>query len=130
MRTAEAHHVRCGRRLSVTFGGYLFGVVGLAAVAVPMALAAVRLRGRLLPGWGGAPARLAEAGLGVALLTVLLQLLGAFGILYAGVLIPAALLVGLGLYGVFFGDTPNNSLSAEIDAPTAPAIPLPQLLLA
>src|SRR3954447_6573469 len=134
MRTAEAHHVRCGRRLSVTFGGYLFGVVGLAAVAVPMALAAVRLRGRLLPGWGGAPARLAGGGLGVGLLTVLLPLLGAFGILYAGVLIPAALLVGLGLYfgldGVFFGDTPNNSPLAEIDAPTAPAIPLPQLLLA
>ena len=66
--------------------------MGLAAVAIPMALAAVRLRGRLLPGWEGAPARLAEAVLGVALLTVLLQLLGAFGILLAAVLIPAALL--------------------------------------
>ena len=71
----------------VSFGDYLFGVVGLAAVAIPMALAAVRLRRRLLPGWEGAPARLAEAVLGVALLTVLLQLLGAFGILVPAVLI-------------------------------------------
>src|SRR3954447_143283 len=98
MRTAEAHHVRCGRRLSVTFGDYLFGVIGLAAVAVPMALAAVRLRGRLLPGWGGAPARLAEAVLGVALFTILLQLLGAFGILIPAVLILASLAVGLGIF--------------------------------
>src|SRR3954447_15013082 len=125
MRTAEAHHVRCGRRLSVTFGGYLFGVVGLAAVAVPMALAAVRLRGRLLPGWGGAPARLAEAVLGVALFTVLLQLLGALGILVPAVLIVAALALGLGLW---FG--PWLRAAGEGDAPPAPEIPLAQTLLA
>jgi hypothetical protein len=74
----------------VSFGDYLGGVVGLAAVAIPIAMAAVGLRGRLLPGWAGAPARLAEAVLGVALLTILLQLLGAFGILLQGVLIWAS----------------------------------------
>ena len=73
-----------GASASVSFGDYLFGVVGLAAVAIPMALAAVRLRRRLLPGWEGAPARLAEAVLGVAAAHVLLQLLGAFGILVPG----------------------------------------------
>src|SRR5437867_5827735 len=88
----------------VSFGDYLFGVIGLALVAIPMAMGGVRLRRRLLPGWAGAPARLAEAVLAVALLTVLLQLLGAFGILYAAVLVPAALLVGLGLYHGFWGD--------------------------
>ena len=82
----------------MSFGDYLFGVVGLAAVAIPMGLAAIRLRRRLLPGWEGAPARLAEAVLGVALATVLLQLLGAFGILVPAVLIVAALVLGLGLY--------------------------------
>ena len=82
----------------VSFGDYAFGVIGLALVAIPMAMGGVRLRGRLLPGWVGAPARLAEAVLAVALLTILLQLLGAFGILVPGVLIPAALLLGLGLY--------------------------------
>ncbi len=118
----------------MSFGQYLFGVVGLAAVAVPMVLAAVRLRGRLLPGWGGAPARLAEAVLGVALFTVLLQLLGAFGILIAAVLIAAALAVGA---GVWFGmrdasstNSGENASSAAPGPPPAPAVPLPQLVLA
>ncbi len=109
----------------MSFGTYLFGVVGLAAVAIPMALAAVRLRARLLPGWKGAPARLAEAVLGVSLLTVLLQLLGAFGILVPAVLIVAALALGLGLW---FG--PWLRTNADGVAPPAPAIPLPQTLLA
>jgi hypothetical protein len=119
----------------VSFGEYLFGVVGLAAVAIPMGMGGVRLRRRLLPGWEGAPARLAEAVLGVALLTVLLQLLGAFGILVPGVLIPAALLVGVGLYygawGAFVphinAKAPRKPASAR---PPAPAVPLPQTLLA
>jgi hypothetical protein len=119
----------------VSFGEYLFGVIGLAAVAISMGMGGVRLRRRLLPGWEGAPARLAEAVLGVALLTVLLQLLGAFGILVPGVLIPAALLVGVGLYygawGAFVphinAKAPRKPASAR---PPAPAVPLPQTLLA
>jgi hypothetical protein len=118
----------------VSFGDYLFGVVGLVAVTVPMALAAVRLRGRLLPGWGGAPARLAEAVLGVALFTVLLQLLGAFGILVPAVLIVASLAVGLGLWfgllGAFPVYTTHKSPSTEDSRLPAPSIPLPQLILA
>ena len=115
----------------MSFGDYALGVVGLALVAVPMALGGVRLRRRLLPGWAGTPARLAEAVLAVALLTVLLQLLGAFGILYSAVLIPAALLVGLGLYygarGALLAHTANK---APHSAPPAPAIPWPQTALA
>jgi hypothetical protein len=118
----------------VSFGDYLFGVVGLVAVTVPMALAAVRLRGRLLPGWGGAPARLAEAVLGVALFTVLLQVLGAFGILVPAVLIVASLAVGLGLWfgllGAFPVYTTHRSPSTEDSRLPAPSIPLPQLILA
>ena len=82
----------------MTFGHYLLGIVGLAALAVPMGLAGARLRRRLLPGWTGAPAILATAVLAVAVLTLLLQLLGAFGILVPAVLIAASLIVGLGLW--------------------------------
>jgi hypothetical protein len=110
----------------VSFGNYLLGVVGLAAVAVPMALAGIRLRGRLLPGWEGGPARLAEAVLGVGALTLLLQLLGAFGILYGAVLVPAALAIGLALW---FGPWLQGD-AGEADAPPAPAIPRLQTVIA
>ncbi|MGA9636625.1 MAG: hypothetical protein WBQ41_15425, partial [Solirubrobacterales bacterium] len=83
--------------------------------------------------WEGAPARLAEAVLGVALLTVLLQLLGAFGILLAAVLIPAALLLGLGLFFAPRGAFPSiytDRAPHTVDQRPAPAVPLPQLLLA
>jgi hypothetical protein len=82
----------------VIFADYLGGVIGLAAVAVPMALAAMRLRERLLPAWTGPPARLAEAVLGVSVLTILLQLLGVFGILEPVVLIGASVAVGVGIH--------------------------------
>ena len=110
----------------MNFGQYLFGVTGLALVAIPMAMGGVRLRRRLLPGWEGTPARLAEAVLAVALLTVLLQVLGAFGTLYAAVLIPAALLVGLGLYYGFWVDyDPPDAVT-----PPSPSIPTVQTTLA
>ena len=109
----------------MTFGEYFLGVIGLALVAIPMGMGGVRLRRRLLPGWEGAPARLAEAVLGVGLLTVLLQLLGAFGILGPAALIPAALFVGLGFYYGFW-----VRYDAKDAAPPAPAIPWPQTLLA
>ena len=110
----------------MSFGDYAFGVIGLALVAVPMAMGGVRLRRRLLPGWEGAPARLAEAVLAVALLTVLLQLLGAFGVLVPGFLVPAALLVGLGLYFGFWVDYSGDGVAL----PPAPQIPWPQTALA
>jgi hypothetical protein len=116
----------------VSFGDYAFGVIGLALVAVPMAMGGVRLRQRLLPAWEGAPARLAEAVLAVSLLTILLQLLGAFGILLAGVLIPAALVLGLAIwFCVEMGPRGgHNSTQNGADKPPAPAIPLPQMVLA
>jgi hypothetical protein len=117
----------------VSFGSYLFGVIGLALVAGPMALAGVRLRRRLLPGWQGAPALLADAVLAVSVLTILLQLLGAFGILVPATLIAGALAVGLGLHyaapGAF--STPADGKAPGTgEAPPAPAVPLLQLVLA
>jgi hypothetical protein len=111
----------------VSFGEYLFGVIGLAAVAIPMALAAIRLRGRLLPGWNGPPARLAEAVLGVALFTVLLQILGAGGILVPAVLILSSIGVGLTIY---LGPWLRRGDPADGPAPPAPPVPVLQTVVA
>ena len=47
-----------GARPLMSFGHYLAGSIELIAVAAAMGFAAVGLRGRLLPGWSGASARL------------------------------------------------------------------------
>jgi hypothetical protein len=60
-------------------GAYLIGVAELALIVVPLAWAAYRVRALALPGWDGAPARLAELVLGLAVLIWLSELLGSFG---------------------------------------------------
>ena len=107
----------------MSFGAYLLGVLGLIAVGVALALAAVRLRARALPGWEGAPARLVEAVLGVSLLTVLLQLLGAVGILGPITLVVGALAVGAGAWWA----VPRPD---RVDAEPPPSPPIPRLHLA
>lgn len=77
----------------VDLGSYLVGALQLALVVVPLAFAAYRLRRRLLPGWSGAPALLVESVAFVALLIWISEILGTFGLFYAGALIVGALLV-------------------------------------
>jgi hypothetical protein len=79
-----------------SLGSYLLGAAQLAVLAAAFGYAAWMLRSRLLPGWRGAPARLVEAVVAVALVTVVSEVLGTFGLLYAGALIVAAVLVALG----------------------------------
>jgi hypothetical protein len=67
--------------------------VQLALVVVPLAFSAYRLRQRLLPAWVGAPARLVESITFVALLIWISEILGTFGLFYAGAVIAAAVLV-------------------------------------
>jgi len=112
----------------VSFGEYLGGVIGLAAVAVPMALAAMRLRQRLLPAWVGPPARLAEAVLGVSVLTILLQLLGAFGILGPVVLVVTSVAVGVGIHQGPWLRRPETD-DTGLAAPLSPAVPKLQMAI-
>jgi hypothetical protein len=81
----------------MSFGDYLQGSIELIAVAGAMAFAAVGLRGRLLPGWSGASARLAEVVLGLSLLVVTLELVGVVGLYRPGWVLLAALVVGIGI---------------------------------
>jgi hypothetical protein len=81
----------------MSFGHYLAGSIQLIAVAAAMGFAAVGMRGRFLPGWSGASARLAEVVLGLSLLVVILELVGVVGLYRPGWVLLAALLVGGGI---------------------------------
>jgi hypothetical protein len=78
-----------------SFGSYLLGAAQLAVLAGATGYAAWLLRARLLPGWRGAPARLVEVTVAVGLVTVVSEVLGTFGLLYAGALILAMAAVAL-----------------------------------
>ena len=62
----------------ISAGSYVLGAAALLAAVVALARASApsALRRRLLPAWEGAPARLVEAILAVALLIWLAELLG------------------------------------------------------
>jgi len=81
----------------VSLGSYLLAVAELVLVVGSLGFGAHRLRGRLLPSWRGAPARLVEAIVGVALAIWIGELLGTFGLFYPALLTLAALLVAAGL---------------------------------
>lgn len=77
----------------LSLGSYLLGAAQVAIVLAALGFSAYRLRQRLLPGWEGAPARLVEGVVGVALLIWLSEILGTFDLFYAGTLVAASVLV-------------------------------------
>ena len=79
----------------VSLGSYLLGAAELAAVALSVGFSAYRLRGRLLPTWEGAPARLVEVIAAIALIIWISEILGIFGLLYAGALVACCALAAL-----------------------------------
>src|SRR3954463_7468915 len=126
----------------VSAGSYLLGALQLALVVVPICFAAYRLRRRLLPEWRGAPARLIESIAGVALLIWLSEILGTFGLFYAGTLIAASVLLGLALWllpggGAVGGPPPEEALatgrgggSPAVTGPAGPESPVLLLVMA
>jgi hypothetical protein len=109
----------------VSFAGdYLPGVLGLLAIALAMGVAAVRIRPMLLPGWDGAPARLVEAVLGLSILTVVLQLLGAVGLFEPLAIVGVPVAIGVAA----FVWLPRPEDAGE--GPPSPPVPTVQLLIA
>src|SRR5512143_3722464 len=80
----------------LTAGNYLIGAVELLAVAAALAFGAHRVRALLLPGWSGAPARLAEIVLGVTALVWISELLGTFGWFHEFTVLAATIAIGAG----------------------------------
>ena len=80
----------------VSVGTYVVGVLALVAVGLSVGFTAYRLRRRLLPAWDGAPARLVESVVGIALLVWLGEALGTVGLLYAWTFVIAAVALAAG----------------------------------
>jgi hypothetical protein len=81
----------------VSAGSYILSAALLAVLVLSLGFSAVRLRQRLMPDWEGAPARLVEAILGVALLIWLSELLGVVSLLYSGSLVAASMALAGGI---------------------------------
>ncbi len=101
----------------VSLGSYLLGAAQVAVVVLSLGFSAFRLRRRLLPAWGRAPARLVEAIVAVALLTWISEILGTFSLFYAGALVAASAV--LALAAAFL--SPAGGGGAGDGAPTGPA---------
>jgi hypothetical protein len=97
-------------------GEYLLGVAELGAIAVALALGAVRVRRRMLPGWSGAPAHLVDALLGLAALLWVCELVGAVG-LYREWAVVAGCVVAGGAAGLVAGDARPAAASERPPSP-------------
>ncbi len=105
----------------VSVGSYILSALALLAVGLSIGFTAYRLRQKLMPTWRGAPARLVEAVVAIALLIWLGELLGTVGLFYDWIFVGASLLLAalatalLRGGGVDLGDHPEEA------APAAPA---------
>jgi hypothetical protein len=112
----------------VDAGPYILSVAVLTAVALALGYSAVLLRRRLLPTWSGAPARLVEAIVGIALLIWVSELLGILGLFYAWTLVAASLLAAaatalLPAGPVAAGDPPPPAVAKASSGAVPPAAP-------
>ncbi len=83
--------------MSASLSSYVLGLGGLGVLFAAIGLGAFRLRQRLLPGWSGAPARLAELVLGLAAFVLVLELVGLVGLYRPGFVLVGGIAAGLAL---------------------------------
>ncbi len=87
--------------MNTSVARYALGAAALLVVAGSLAVAALAARRRWLGDWTGAPARLAEGVIGLALLVGILELLGTVGLFELGPIVIACALVGVaGVWGL------------------------------
>ena len=98
---------------------YLVGAVELFVVLAALAFGAYRVRALLLPGWSGAPARLAEVVLATTGLIWVSEALGTFGGFEEG-----AVLIGMTVVGVAVGVIAGRMGAARrLDSAAGPPAP-------
>jgi hypothetical protein len=81
----------------VTAARYVLGCGALVSLVGLMGAGAASLRAALLPEWRGAPARLADCVLALALLTLICEGLGTVGLFRLGPILAACAAIGAGL---------------------------------
>ena len=108
--------------MTVGLGEYVAGAAELVLVAGAAAFAAIRVRRRLLPGWEGAPARLAEAILGLALVVLVAEALGAIQLLREAPFVIVATGAGIAIGLAAGRQRRRTAREAGVpeDGPTAP----------
>lgn len=79
----------------MTSGRYLEGLLFIALALVPIGAAVHVWIRRLLPGWIGPPARLAEIVMGVAVVICVSEVLGAVQLFRIGATVPVLACVGV-----------------------------------
>jgi hypothetical protein len=104
----------------LSLGRYILGVAELAAILLPLAFAAVRVRRRFLPGWSGAPARLAEAILAIALVLWTAELVGLVGLFTDVAMVVASIAIGAAV-GALAGTGRALLPGSVTSVPSAPA---------
>jgi hypothetical protein len=123
----------------VSAGSYVVSALALVVVGGSIGFTAFRLRQRLMPAWEGAPARLVESIVAIALLIWLGEILGTFGLFYAWIFVGASAFVAVLAWrllpagGAVGGPTPEDALATGrgggSPAVTGPAGPSPFALL-
>jgi hypothetical protein len=98
-----------------SFGSYIAGSLAVIGIIAALALGAYWLRRWIVPEFSGALARLADATLAVALLTISLEILGTLSILEFGWIIIFTIAVGLAAAGIGYWRAPDRG--EEIKAP-------------
>jgi hypothetical protein len=106
----------------MSLGRYALGAAGLLLVTGSLGVAAHGLRRVLLTDWRGAPARLAEAVVAVALALAISELLGSVGLFQPGPTVGCAVL----LAGVVWRLTRSRGVSVGVGvAESGPAVRVP-----
>jgi hypothetical protein len=115
-------------RVTVGLGEYVAGAAELVLVVGAAAFAAIRVRGRMLPGWSGPPARLAETVLGLALVVLVAELLGVLGLFEEPVFVGVTLVVGVGA-ALVAGARPAEGKPGTVPSVPAPSVSWLELLV-
>ncbi len=101
----------------VSFGAYLVSVLALVVVGASVGFTAYKVRQKLLSSWTGAPGRLVESVIAIALLIWLGEFLGTLGLFYEWIYVAASALLAVLAWtllpagGAVGGATPEDALA-------------------